>query len=96
MKKLTKRQIQMINNYKYARYYSVDECYEKASYEKQRAENIILNEMYKNKGYNYRICGFNSMTFSCAYRYKDKDCMEHLVYHTAYNKFDFIIGIGGL
>ena len=95
MKKLTQKQLQMINNYKYARYDSVDYCYKKPSYYKQMAESKIFDEMYNNNGYDYRICGFNSCTFSCAYRYKDNQGYEHLVYHTHCNRFDFIVGIGG-
>lgn len=95
MKKLTQKQLQMISNYKYARYDTIGQLYKNASCYKWRAENNILNEMQNNNGYDYRVCGGNSCTFSCAYRYKDNDGYEHLVYHTAYNRFDFIVGIGG-
>lgn len=95
MKKLTQKQLQMINNYKYARYDSLAQCYKNCSWAKEKAENEILREMCNNNGYDYRICGFNSCTFSCAYRYKDNQGYEHLVYHTHINRFDFIVGIGG-
>lgn len=95
MKKLTQKQIQMINNYKNARYYTIGELYKNASCYKWRAENDILSEMRNNGGYDYRVCGGNSCTFSCAYRYDDKQGQTHLVYHTHCNRYDFIIGICG-
>ena len=91
MKKLTQKQIQMLNNYRYAKYDSIGQLYKNASCYKWQAQYAILAECEKVNGYDYRVIGGNSMTFSCAYRYDDKDG-QHLVYHTAYNKYDFIIG----
>lgn len=95
MKKLTKKQQQMIASYKYARYSTIGELYKNASCYKWQAENSILREMRENSGYDYRVIGGNSMTFSCAYRYDDKQGQTHLVYHTAYNRYDFVIGVLG-
>lgn len=88
MKKLTQKQQQMITNYKYARYSSIDECYNNASCFKYRAEQQIKNEMFNKSGYDYRVCGFNCNFFTCAYRYKDENGVEYLVYHTAWNRYE--------
>lgn len=92
MKKLTQKEIGMINNYKRAYMSSISELYKNASSAKWRAENYIIGEMVGKNGYDYRVIGGNSMTFSCGYQYKDKDNMTHLVYHTAYNRYDIMVG----
>lgn len=92
MKKLTQKEIGMINNYKRAYMSSISELYANASYRKYNAEQNIISEMVSKNGYAYRVIGGNSCTFSCAYQYKDKDNMTHLVYHTAYNRYDIMVG----
>lgn len=92
MKKFTQKEIGMINKYKRAYMTTISQLYKDASYRKYNAENSIINEMYRINGYDYRVIGGNSMTFSCAYQYKDKDNMTHLVYHTAYNRYDVMVG----
>lgn len=95
MKKLTQKQQQMINNYEYSimryGYRGLCDCYKNCSWAKQHAENIILKEMCNNNGYEYTIIGFNSCTFSCAYKYR-KNGIEYLVYHTHANKYEIEIG----
>lgn len=92
MKKLTQKEIGMINNYKRAYMSSISELYKNASYRKYNAEIMIINEMDRRNGYDYRVIGGNSMTFSCGYQYKDNNNMTHLVYHTAYNSYDIMVG----
>lgn len=88
---MTKKQQIMLRNYNYANDTTIYEAYERPSYYKVRAEQRILDEMRNNNGYDYRICGHNSCTFSCAYQYRDDKQLLHLVYHTAYNRYDFVI-----
>lgn len=95
MKKLTQKQLQMLRNYENSDMYSLHDLYKTCSYAKTRAEWLIKAEMRENGGYDYRVCGGNSMCFTCAYRYDDKQGQTHLVYHTAYNRYDFVIGILG-
>jgi hypothetical protein len=52
--------------------------------------------MATHQGYNYRILGGNSMMFSCAFMYDTREngnINKHLVYHTRYNRYDFIVEI---
>lgn len=91
MKKLTKKEQEILNRYYNSRNYSLGDIYKSYSFEKGRAEAIIKNEMQKKDGWGYKILGANSNTFSCAYCYSNEFGEIVLVYHTAYNKKEFII-----
>ena len=83
---MTKKDQALLSAYKNARHHSVYDLYKAPSLAKTRAEQMILAEMRENDGYDYKVIGGNSMTFSCAYKYDTSDgyC---LVYHTAYNTY---------
>lgn len=90
---MTKRQQQIINNYKKSNNYSLDDVYTNYSVYKARAERQILNDMATDNGWGYRILGANSCAFSCAYLRTNKDDGQvEIVYHTAQNKkvFDYV------
>ena len=103
MKKLTKKQIQMIENYlnalKYCGTREVRDCYKKPSVDKTRAEYFIKNEMQDINeatqlfASDYTVVGHNTMLFSCAYTvYASKPGKgayncRAIVYHTAYNHY---------
>ena len=87
---MTKKQLQMVNNYYNSTMHDIYDLYDRPSYYKIRAEQMILNEMLDNNGYDYRICGGNSCTFSCAYR-MIKGNHEILVYHTAQNRYEIVL-----
>lgn len=96
MVKLTKKQQQMLNAYNYSDMHSLRDLYKSFSNAKARAEYFILEEMKKCCGYGYKVCGGNSMCFTCAYCYDSREngnINKHLVYHTAYNRYDFIFEI---
>lgn len=96
MKKLTQKQLQMVNNYLSSDMHSLSDLYKNCSYAKTRAEYLIKFEMKKVCGYGYRVCGGNSMCFTCAYCYDTREngnINTHLVYHTAYNRYDFIFKV---
>lgn len=91
--KLSTAQQSIINRYKKATAYSLDDVYANYSVYKARAERDILDEMRKANGWGYRILGANTCTFSCAYLKANKeDGQIEIVYHTAQNKkvFDYI------
>lgn len=62
--------------------------YGRCSRAKEQAYEEIEKECYKLDGYDIRITSHNSSFFSMAYRYMLND-VEMLVYHTAYNRFEF-------
>ena len=99
MKKLTTTQKQnYYNKYKKSNMYRLRDLYTSYSEAKAAAEQEIIEEMRKNGGYGYKVCGGNSCTFTCAYMYDTRengDINKHLVYHTAYNRYDFIVEIKG-
>lgn len=87
---MTKRQKQIIDNYNKATATSVEQVYNTCSFYKTRAEQMILQEMASNNGWGYKILGFNTCTFSCAYLMTNKeDGQIQIVYHTAQNKMIF-------
>ena len=103
MKKLTKKQQQMVRNYdRVFEYYGKKELkdvYKSCSVDKTRAEYFIKNEMQNitNVGHllasDYTVIGHNCMTFSCAYTVyafqpkTDRYRRRAIVYHTAYNRY---------
>lgn len=87
---MTKNQQGMLANYNHATKTSIAQAYKKASYAKQRAEYLILQDMKKLQGDDYRVCGYSCMHFTAAFTYT-KDNSKHLRYYTAYNTYDFII-----
>ena len=96
MVKLTQKQKTFLENYKNSDMRSLRDLYASYSTEKAMAERDILDEMSENCGYGYRVKGGNSCQFSCAYCYDTKEngnINTHLVYHTARNRYDFIINI---
>ena len=96
MKKLTQKQQQMLNNYNNSDMYSLQDLYKTCSVAKTRAEYLIKEEMRKIGGYGYKVCGGNSNCFTCAYCYDSREngnINTHLVYHTAYNRYDFIFKV---
>ena len=88
---MTKKESNMVRSYEYAYgrgYGSVLVAYDRPSSAKIAAEEAIKREMNELDGYGYYICGHNSCFFSCGYKYRDADGVEHLVYHTYANRFD--------
>lgn len=88
---MTKKQQGMKWMYDRATANSLNQVYKSCSYAKQRSFDAIRWEMVTNGGYDLRITGHNAMMYSCAYRYKGVDGLEHLRYFTKANTFDFPI-----
>lgn len=65
--------------------YVVD-VYGKPSIHKVRAEREILNFMFNNDGYGYRVMSHNSSFFTVGYIIR-KDGRKFFVYETAYNQY---------
>jgi len=84
MKKLTKKEINLINNYKWATTYSLNDCYKNASGYKWRAYFNILNDFKDEHGSGLKVFNANSMQFSAAYTY-EKDDTTFLKYYTKEN-----------
>lgn len=90
---MTKKQQAIIDNYKRATAYRLDDVYANYSVFKARAERQILKEMEKCGGWGYKILGANCNAFSCAYlKQNEANGQVEIVYHTAQNKriFDYI------
>ena len=87
---MTKRQQQMVNNYYNSNMYNLSDLYKTCSFYKTRADYMIRNEMIENNGYNYKICGGNSCTFTCGYLMQ-KDNTTILVYHTHCNRYEIVL-----
>lgn len=77
----------MVEAYNNADYYSVEQYYINPSVAKRSAEIAILSKMLQCNGYDYRVIGGNSSTFSCAFRFMLDDNTEFLCYETAYNTY---------
>lgn len=90
---MTQKENIMYANYKRSNMDKLSDLYKNCSYEKSRADYLIREEMKNLNGYDYKIIGGNSMMFSCGYKYKDESGLEHLVYHTRYNRYDIALDI---
>ncbi len=66
---------------------SICDAYNKPSSKKVYAYNEIREEMSDVNGYAIRITGAGCDIFSCAYKVKDKEGHEYLIYHTPSNRF---------
>ena len=88
--KLTTTQQQMLRNYNASNKFCLRDCYNSYSIYKSRAEYSIIDEMQKANGYGYKITGYNSCLFSCAYCIDDENGTK-LVYHTPTKKYVFYI-----
>ena len=87
---MTKKQMQMLNNYNRSKDYSLAHAYGRYSRAKERAEYLIREEQNQNNGYDFRITTHSITMFTCAYRMK-KGNEEYLVYHTPTNRYEFQI-----
>lgn len=83
MKKLTKKQQQLVRNYHAALHYrplnNLDECYDKPSIYKRHAEQWIFDQMDRVNSVvgvyatNYTIISYNCTRFSCGYEIREYD-----------------------
>lgn len=88
------RQIEIYNRYKKSEMRDLYNLYKSCSMDKARAYGKIREEMGRIDGYGLKILGGNCFMFSCAYMYEENlsgKNQKHLVYHTAYNRYDFIV-----
>lgn len=81
----------IIERYNHATDTSVLTAYGRPSARKVAIEQKILDEMKNVDGYGYCVTGHNSSHFTCAYKYKDANGDERIVYHTYANKYEVII-----
>ena len=84
MKKLTKKEQKIINDYLWARrndWHCLWSVYDHYSYNKDLVEQTIKEEMKENDGYGFFILSYNTFMFTCAYRVNND-----LVYYTPSQK----------
>lgn len=81
---MTKKELEVIRNYKNSDTYSIYEAYERPSYNKERTFEVILREMDEKNGYGMRILSKNTFVYTCAYRFEENG-KEYLRYHTPSN-----------
>lgn len=72
---------QILENYKKSEYYSLNQKYKSCSFAKIKAEQEILQDMKNLNGYNYKIVGANTSTFSCAFTFEENN-KQFLKYFT--------------
>ena len=86
MRKLSrKQQQQFIESYRVAPVgQRLNNVYTSCSADKQRAEQLILNEMTSTGGCSYKVISFNTWGFTCAYL---NNTEQQLVVHTPTNKY---------
>ncbi len=85
LNKTTARAEGWINHYFNSDYYSVEQFYNRPSYNKIRAENGCINRMNSINGKGYKVLGGNSSFFTCGYMNETRDI---LYIETAYNIFE--------
>ena len=91
MTRLTKKQKEMLESYKRSNWYTLHDCYDTYSAEKQRVYDRIARDCWKCNGWGIKIPSYNCMIFTMAYCYVDTDANIHLVYHTPSKKHDFVV-----
>lgn len=87
LNKNTKKAKSMVQAYWNAKYNTIEQLYINPSQFKKEAERAIFSKMLQCNGYDYRVIGGNSCTFSCAFRFMLDDKTEILCYKTAYNTY---------
>lgn len=68
MKATTKQAAHYLNLYNRSTHTSVKDFYKKASFEKRKAETLILMQMRDNNGTGYKVLCGSCFTFTAAYR----------------------------
>lgn len=96
MFKMTKKNMGLLGNYENARFTDLWQVYGSFSWNKQRALDYCKEDMYRFNGYDGRICSYNCMQFTYAFKYDLTDELTgevytHLRYHTKDNVYDFRI-----
>ena len=80
-----KRQQQFIEAYRVAPVgQRLNNVYSSCSADKQRAEQVILNEMTSTGGCAYKVISYNTFSFTCAYL---NNTEQQLIVHTPTNKY---------
>lgn len=86
----TNKERGFIAEYNHAICTSIEQCYIKPSYRKQRAEAHCFECCKLVNGYGFKILSHNTWTFTCAYKYvNNRTGYEHMIVHTGYNIYDF-------
>lgn len=96
---MTKKQLQMLNNYNYARehgYIKLWDCYNEPSYKKQKIYyDYCLAKYLEDNGEKFCIPTHNTFTFTFAYQYikitEDNKTERYLKYITPSYDYDFRI-----
>lgn len=88
---MTKKQQGMKWAYDNARYRSLKEAYKTCSTAKEKAFEYCLRDMLDLDGFDMRITGCGTFTFSCAFQFVDFNGCLCLRYHTAQNVYTFVI-----
>ena len=77
----SKKSVALAQNYWNSYNRTLADCYARPSHAKENADFWCRARMVKLGGYDYRICTFNSQTFTAGYRFKENGT-EYLVYET--------------
>lgn len=80
-------------SYKWSDYYTLDDLYKNASIYKHNAYRYCRDLYYKYNGYDFKIIGGNSMTFSVGFKFIENG-IEYFAYITKdYNRKIAIDGL---
>ena len=83
----TKRGERIVFQWENSNDYNILLTYKRPSDRKCQAFYQIYKEMLSVDGERLRITSYTQQKFYCAYRIKDKDSKEYLVYHTPDERF---------
>lgn len=88
LNRTTKRAENWIEGYFRSCYYSIDDFYNRPSYNKIRVEKECINRMLSINGKGYKVLGGNSSFFTCGYLSEDE---KTLYIETACNTFEIAL-----
>ena len=90
MKKTTKNKTMQkaIHNHAMSDTYTLRHAYANFSYNKEKAFNYCVDLCEKYNGYNLKIIGFNTCTFSVGFYFTDENGKQNFAYITkSYDRF---------
>lgn len=90
---MTKKEMQMWENYKRAEHETIYDCYKTPSTAKVNAWKVLESARVICRGQNPRISSHNSSTFTYAYTTVDKYGVVWLHYFTHLNHYSFAVEV---
>lgn len=87
---MTKKQEQLLNNYKRATLTELYQCYANPSQAKRNAYVCCRGKCYGMGGFGFKICGYNCTMFSVGWLYPNPETGVIMLHYETYrNTWDF-------